>query len=133
MAARADEVQEGPTGPMNEVLLRGRLAAAAAPRTLPSGDVIVTWRLVVDRAPPARPAPRAATVDTIDCVTGRADLRRRSAQWQPGDVLEVVGALRRRFWRSPVGPASRTEVEAVSVRRAARAATPRAKVRAGSG
>jgi single-strand DNA-binding protein len=34
-----------------------------------------------------------------------------------GTEVEVRGSLRRRFWRSPTGPASRYEVEVRSLRR----------------
>jgi single-strand DNA-binding protein len=32
-------------------------------------------------------------------------------------VVEVSGSLRRRFWRTPAGPASRYEVEVNAIRR----------------
>jgi len=105
----------------NEIVLVGRLAAAAHTRSLPSGDIMLSWRLVVDR--PALggrrgEGRRTATVDTVDCVAFRGDVRRASERWVPGEVLEVRGALRRRFWRGPTGgPASRCEVEAQAVTR----------------
>ena len=110
----------------NEVLLVGRLAAEPESRELPSGTVITTFRLVVRREPDlrerSRPAEsRAPSVDTLDCVAWRGDVRRHLSRWHPGDVVALEGALRRRFWRSPGGPASRTEVEAQKVRRVARA------------
>jgi single-strand DNA-binding protein len=111
----------------NEVHLVGRLAADPVSRELPSGDLVVTFRLVVtrDRArrgPSARaPSARAATVDTIDCAAWTKGAQRSVRAWTPGDVVEVQGALRRRFWRSPHGPSSRSEVEVSSARRAARA------------
>jgi single-strand DNA-binding protein len=97
----------------NEVVLRGRLAAPVESRQLPSGDLIAAFRLVVDRPPPRRKRPdaRSPTVDTIDCVAWRAGVRRAALRWRAGDMVEVTGALRRRFWRSPAGPASRCEVE----------------------
>ena len=104
----------------NEILLVGRLAAAAQERELPSGDCIVTFRLIVDRPPQSRARSRA-TVDALDCSAFRADVRRRALGWAPGDVVQVEGALRRRFWRSPAGPASRGEVEVERARRLAAA------------
>ena len=103
--------------------LVGRLAAAAEERTLPSGEVLVVWRLVVDR--PLTTVPegvRAQTVDTLECVGRKPAVRRAALTWQAGDVLDVEGALRRRFWRAPHGVASRYEVEVGKVRRVARAA-----------
>ncbi|HEX8002893.1 MAG TPA: single-stranded DNA-binding protein [Mycobacteriales bacterium] len=106
----------------NEVVLAGRLAAPAEERLLPSGTVLVTFRVIVDRPPPARPAtPRPPSVDTIDCVAGTAPVRRAALGWLAGDVVEVSGALRRRFWRAGAGAASRTEVEVTKARRLARA------------
>lgn len=107
----------------NEVRLVGRLSAAAAERTLPSGEVLALWRVVVDRPPAPAPAGvRVQTVDTLECVARKASLRRTAAGWAAGDVIEVEGALRRRFWRSPAGAASRYEVEVQRARRVARAA-----------
>jgi single-strand DNA-binding protein len=106
----------------NEVVLVGRLAAPAESRTLPSGDVMFSWRLVVDRPPPAKTAERRTpTVDTLDCIAWRGDVRRSVGGWSVGDTVEVSGAVRRRFWRSPGGPVSRTEVEVQRARRVARA------------
>lgn len=115
----------------NEVVLVGRVAAAAEERELPSGDLLCTWRLVVDRPPPGprrAAAGRAVTVDTLDCTAWSAPVRRAARGLQPGDVVAVEGALRRRFWRAGAGAASRCEVEVASVRRLARAA-PRARKR----
>jgi single-strand DNA-binding protein len=111
----------------NEVVLTGRLAAAAEERMLPSGTPLVTFRVVVDRPPPPKQAPvRTPTVDTIDCVAGTPTVRRTVLGWLPGDVVELGGALRRRFWRAATGAASRTEVEVTRARRLARASPPAA-------
>lgn len=105
---------------LNEVRLVGRLAAARATKELPSGDVLVTFRLVVDRDPARRRAApaQAPTVDTLDCVTWKPDVARRIEAIPPGETVAVEGALRRRFWRTPAGPSSRSEVEVVRARRA---------------
>lgn len=116
-----------PVDTVNEVVLVGRLAAQAVSKTLPSGDELVSWRLVLDRpavqlaSGTAGTAGRAVTVDTVDCVAWRPGVRRAAGAWEAGDVVRVEGSLRRRFWRSPTGPASRYEVEARAVRRVARA------------
>jgi single-strand DNA-binding protein len=71
-----------------------------------------------------RPAPggvRAPTVDTLDCAAWSAGVRRTARGLHAGDVVEVTGALRKRFWRTGSGPSSRTEVEVRRVRRLSRA------------
>jgi single-strand DNA-binding protein len=113
---------------LNEVALVGRVSAAAEERVLPSGDVLLSWRLVVDR-PPARKAPpegvRVPTQDTVDCVAFAAAARRAAKALEPGDVVRVDGALRRRFWRAGAAAASRTEVEVASLKRLVRAQASR--------
>lgn len=102
----------------NEVLLVGRVADEPHLTVLPSGDQLVTARLVVNRPPLAEPGHRAR-VDTITCTAWSVPLRRRLRGWSAGDVVEVTGALRRRFWRTETGPRSRYEVELASAVRLA--------------
>ena len=117
---RAVQPPQDPS-PLNDVHLRGRVSAAPEARDLPSGDVVVAFRLVVDRPPPAPGAVSRARVDTLDCAVFRSDLRRRCAGWAAGDVVEVRGSLRRRFFRAGGGPASRYEVEVLAASRVVRA------------
>ena len=119
-ASRSRRTRDRLAPPVNEVRLRGRLAASPEPRELPSGDEVVTFRLIVDRR-----GARASTapVDTVDCTLWGASLRRRARTWEPGEVLLVEGALRRRFWRSPQGPRSRYDVEVARVTRDRRSAS----------
>lgn len=104
----------------NEVLLVGRIEAAPTERVLPSGEQVVSWRMAVQR--PAEPERRTLAVDSVDCVAGASALARRSRAWNPGDIMEVTGSLRRRFWRGAKGVQSRCEVEVARARRIARAA-----------
>ena len=106
-------------GHANEVRLVGRVAAPAAERTLPSGDVVASWRLVVRRPDPAQGRPPS---DTVDCSAFAAAVRRSCRGWAAGDTVEVVGALRRRFWRSGAHAASRVDVLVERARRVAKAA-----------
>jgi single-strand DNA-binding protein len=104
----------------NEVHLVGRVAATPELMDMPSGDELVTWRLVVERPPRERLGRR--TVDVVDCNAYLAKVRRSVSTWNPGDIVEVEGALRRRFYRTPAGqPASRYSVQVTSVRRLSRA------------
>jgi single-strand DNA-binding protein len=106
----------------NEVVMAGRLAAAALAKQLPSGDEIVTWRLIIDRAT----TDGTRKVDVIDCTAFGAKLRRQALSWHPGEVIEVVGALHRRFWRGGGGLQSRCEVAVDSVTRRSSPAERRA-------
>ncbi len=135
MTARARnipaEVVSPTVGHRNEVVLVGRLAVAPEVRALPSGDSLTSFRLVVGRSassgrqPTHQTRSRPVTVDTLDCVTWQATVRRAAATWAPGDIVEVSGAIRRRFWRSPGGTASRCEVEVARARRLRRPAPTR--------
>jgi single-strand DNA-binding protein len=95
----------------NEVFLRGRLADAAVFRELPSGDVLAVFRLTV-----TRPQAEPARVDSIECASVKAKVRRSLERATPGDELEARGALHRRFWRTPTGPASRYAVDVETLR-----------------
>jgi len=87
-------------------------------RDLPSGDTVVQLRVVVRRTGPQRAGARTtALVDTVDVACWGKGVQRRASRLRDGDVIEVTGALRRRFWRSPGGAASRYEVEAATVTR----------------
>ena len=103
----------------NEVVLGGRVSGQPTVRVLPSGDELVSWRLVVGRdnrglSPSGR---QLVTVDTIDCVAFKAGVRRVANRWIGGEVIEVRGELRRRFWRGAAGAASRCEVEVLQIKR----------------
>ena len=119
-----DEPDDVPAVPHhNEVAVTGRLSTAALSRELPSGDALMTWRLVVDRPPNARRRSdgRGQDYDLIDCTTWSGRVRAAALRWEVGDLIEVRGALRRRFWRAGGSLQSRCELEAASARRAARA------------
>jgi len=106
----------------NAVVLCGRVAVAPQARDLPSGDVVVTTRLIVDRDPSTLARSRQR-VDTIGCVGWAKRVQRSMRTWQAGDTIQVEGALRRRFFRTSAGPASRVEVEVHRARRVRKAGT----------
>ncbi|HVV76913.1 MAG TPA: single-stranded DNA-binding protein [Mycobacteriales bacterium] len=113
MASAAVTAKHATVDHRNEVRLTGRLSTYAEARELPSGDEVVGWRLVIDRPV----GGERAGIDAIDCVAFTARVRRTAVKWQPGEIIEVEGALRRRYWRNGTSTASRFEVE---VSRAAR-------------
>lgn len=107
----------------NDVVLRGRLSAPVEQRPLPSGDTLLLFKLVVRRD---APRPRGPKSDVLTCVSTVKGLLTRAQAWEPGDVIEVDGALQRRFWRTPTGTAVAYEV---SVRKARKAGRPTARSR----
>ena len=98
----------------NSVVLEGRIGSIER-RAMPSGDEAVVFRVVVDRPLKDRGPSGRVAVDAFDCVAWRADVQRRIERFPDGSWVRVEGALRRRFWRTPGGAASRIEVEARKV------------------
>jgi single-strand DNA-binding protein len=106
----------------NVVRLRGRISTAPEERELPSGTRIVTLRLSITREATPMTLGSKQTADWVDCSAWGPKVRRTVSAWQAGDVVEVEGALRRRFSRSEAGTATRLEVEVLGARRVRRAA-----------
>ncbi len=100
----------------NQVTLCGRVSSAPEPRELPSGDTVVTFRLVIPRERTAMTAKSRQPSDWVHCAAWSARARRSAAAWQVGDQVEVEGALRRRFYRDGGGATTRLEVEMLSGR-----------------
>lgn len=96
---------------VNEVRLLGRLAADPQLRELPSGDTVWSLRVVVERPLlPGKEKPRQR-VDSLECAVWGGRLKKQIAGWHADDVVDVSGALRRRFFRAAGVTASRVEVE----------------------
>jgi single-strand DNA-binding protein len=110
----------GEVATVNEVRLVGRVSQAPEERVLPSGDALWTFRLVVPR--PTGGTSRQS-VDALECAVWGGRVRRSVATWGEGDVVEVTGAVRRRFFRGPGGAASRVEIEVAGGRVIRRAGT----------
>jgi single-stranded DNA-binding protein len=98
----------------NEVMLVGRLSMEPVGRELPSGSLLTQWRLAV-RRPDDHPGRQRS--DAIECATFDDEVRDMVTGWLVDDVIEVQGALRRRWWRG----GSRYEVEVRTARRVAHA------------
>lgn len=105
----------------NEVVLVGRVSAEPEPKQLPSGDQLLEFRLIVERPLPPRRARRTSRQDTIKCAVYNATLRRAVGRWRKGDVVEISGALHRRFLGGDK-PTSIHEIEVAQARRLQRAA-----------
>jgi len=100
------------TQSVNEVRLVGRLSQDPEVKTMPSGDELWTFRLVV-----ARPdSPSRVSVDALECSVWTARPRKSVSGWRAGDQVEVTGAVRRRFFQSGSGPVSRVEIEVATAK-----------------
>jgi single-strand DNA-binding protein len=105
---------------INSVTLRGRVSVDPMQRTMPSGDELWQVRIVV----PREPGDGRRQVDALECSAWSARVRRSVASWRAGDIVEVDGALRRRFFRAGGAAVSRVDVEITAgrlIRRADRA------------
>lgn len=99
---------------LNEVHLIGWVSGVPTLKLLPSGDQVVEFRIVVQRE---KPKSDRTEVDALDIAVWSTKLRKRACSLQEQEWVQVDGQLRRRFWRSPAGIASRWQVEASEVRR----------------
>ena len=104
----------------NEVRLVGRLTGEPAMVELPSGDALVTFRISVPRSVPrGTTKPEKATsqrVDSVPCTAWSPRLRRSILTWRTGDLVEITGAVRCRFFQAGGATRSRVEVEASAAR-----------------
>jgi single-strand DNA-binding protein len=106
----------------NVAVLIGRLARPAEPRELPSGDRLVQYEVTVPRT-----SGKAESVPVV-----WFDAPAAAGDYYVDEKVVVVGRVRRRFFSTPGGTQSRTEVVAdavVPARQAkrARAALERAR------
>ena len=114
-----------PPEPMhhNEVHIVGRVSAPPEVRALRDGELVV-WRVAVERP---RPPGEPRRSDWLTCATAEPGLRATARDLKVGDVVELHGRLRRRFWRSRNGPVTPLEIEVrgAEVVRSARDPAPR--------
>lgn len=116
MTRTATQATSEATTHCNELHLIGRVTGVPVTRELPSGDHVVTLRLTVDR--PARKREQSARrqVDAIDLACWTARARGAAMRLAEDEVVEVRGALRRRFYRAGAAAVSRYEVEVEHLR-----------------
>jgi len=95
--------------PINEVYLRGRVSGEAVSKVLPSGDQVVEFRIVIPRTD--------SGVDTLDMAVWSANLRKRALSLISDEWVEIAGEIRRRFWQTGSGVASRTQIEVATLSR----------------
>jgi len=102
----------------NSVQLVGHVSGGPVERQLPSGDHVVSFRVVVPRGPAARRRTRQP-VDTIECSAWSAKVRRTAARLDVGDQVSVRGELRRTFRRNGTGVGSWVTVDVDMIERTA--------------
>lgn len=95
-------------GPINHIVVQGRVTGLDDERVLPSGDLVRAFRVAVRR--PQR-ADGPARSDAINCAAWSADARAVAAGLRTGDVVRVDGALRRSFFGRAGVPQNFYEVE----------------------
>src|SRR5215217_772655 len=100
----------------NRVHLAGRVSADPETRVLPSGDEVVSFRLIVRRSAAALRRSKQV-VDTIECSAWSSAMRKVVGRLEAGTEVEVTGALRRRFTRGGSAAISVVTVEVDSCRK----------------
>ncbi|MBS2937916.1 single-stranded DNA-binding protein [Nocardioides sp. J2M5] len=103
---------------VNEARLVGTVTRRPEARTMPSGDEVVTLRVSVPRGDRAlgRTSSGAPGTDSVPCIVWAGRARRSVLTWRPGDVVEVTGPVRVRFFHAGGSTQSRIEVEVTSAR-----------------
>jgi len=99
---------------LNAVSLIGRLSGEPTEKILPSGDKVVEFRVVIARE--GKPSKsKKSMVDTIDVAAWSAVNRKIALKLNEHSWVAISGSIRRRFWQSPAGLASRWQVEASDI------------------
>src|SRR5436190_22183629 len=116
-----------PSHIVNSIVLVGRVSAEPEQRELPSGDRLITFRVVVDRPRDGQrngERPRRQ-VDVIDVACWSKRTQRTASNLAVDATVRVEGSRRRRFFAAGGARTSRYEVEADRIARvsAARAAS----------
>ncbi len=109
---------------VNEVRLVGtagrrRRSCGSCPAATPCGTC-GWWSSEWCRRASEKPRQR---VDSLECAVWSGRLKKQVERWEAGDVVEVSGAMRRRFFRAGGATASRVEVELSAGRIIRRAAS----------
>jgi single-strand DNA-binding protein len=116
----------------NDVVVVGELTPPVEARERADGAQVLSFRVAVRsptagnvRDPASREPNPSSRRDILDCVVSSGALRRRLESYRPGDVLELAGSLRHRFWNTAGRVQSRYEIEVDTLKRLARDRTSR--------
>ncbi|GAA4084479.1 single-stranded DNA-binding protein [Nonomuraea soli] len=97
----------------NEVVLVGRLSAVPEQRSMPSGDTLTTWKVIVKRRP--GPGRSRRPCDIVPCVTFDPEVADALAAIEARTMIEMTGSLRSRIFGPNGAKVWRYEVEAKTV------------------
>lgn len=97
---------------VNSVSVVGRVSTEADFLELPSGQMMARFRVVVPRQAPQT----KTTVDTLDCIAYKPVIQRKAEKLAAGQIVELSGEIRRRFWKTGVSVASRVEIEVTALK-----------------
>lgn len=92
---------------VNEVKLVGWVTTIAMDRELPNGDLVTSFRIAITR-------PEGG-VDTIDLEAWSQATRKKALKLKDGEWVAITGSIRRRFWKSGAGLASRWNIVTTSI------------------
>jgi single-strand DNA-binding protein len=109
MSKKSEVLEEEVDYSLNDVALRGWVTTTATERELPGGDLVAQFRIAITR-------PEGG-VDTIDLESWSAKTRRTAVSLKDGEWVEIAGSIRRRFWKSGAGLASRWQVVTAEIKR----------------
>lgn len=106
----------------NQVILQGRISGKPERKKLPSGDTIVQFRLIVDRKTGLKSKGKSTDkkrreVDTLDIGVWKKGLQIKALSLVPEQFAKIEGAIRRNFWTTPAGLASRYQIDAEVIER----------------
>ena len=132
---RAGRTKNAAVPHRNEIVVVGDLTAPVEPRRRADGQEVLTFRVAV-RSPATGAGRDAASTgsrdpntpgrrDILDCVVSSGAVRRRLETYHPGDVIEMTGSLRHRFWNAAGRVQSRYEIEVDTLKRLGRARASR--------
>jgi single-strand DNA-binding protein len=114
-------VEQSEDSAVNEVVLCGRISGDPQVRELPSGTTLVSFRLVLARDRTPMTASSKQVSDWVQCAAWGARVRKQAGAWHDGDLVEVRGALRSRYYRTGQQAGTSVEVEMLAGRLVRRA------------
>ena len=96
----------------NEVYLVGEVSTAPEERTLSDGRGVMTFRLEVRADSETGPIR-----DSFDITIADGRTRKAARAWEVGNLIEIEGVVRRKFYKAGAASKPFTVIEAASAKR----------------